>query len=153
MARTRTRRQAGFTFIEAIITLVVFGIMTSVLVWRSGPALERAKVGRAASVIVADLQYAQAMAARQRKPVAVVVSPATQAYVIRDAASATVFRERYLGMDTDYDVESITVTPSNTLDILPYGAPKQATTFTVELHGTQLQVKITGAGQVRIVKP
>lgn len=148
-----SHHRAGFTLLEAVIVLVVLGIMTSVVIWRSGPAVTRAKVARAASVVAADLQYAQAMAARQRKPVAVVVTTATQAYVIRDAATATVFRERYLGANTDYGVESMTVTPSSTLEILPNGMPKQTTNFTVTLQGAQREVKITRAGQIRIVKP
>ena len=105
----------------------------------------------AASVVAADLQYAQLLAARQRKLVVVIVTSATQSYVIRDRANATiVFRTRYLGTDTSYNLDTFSSTATS-LEIFPTGVTRSTTTFTVGLNGYQKQVKFTKAGQIRIL--
>lgn len=143
------RHDPGFTLIETIMVLVVFGIVVSVAVYRMGPGIERARVSRAAAVFAADLQYAQMVAARQRRPVAVIVTPAVQGYQIRDSQSTTVFRERFIGPDTDYGIGSVTASPS-TIEIFPNGVTSQTATITLDLNGQRKQVRYTRAGQIRV---
>lgn len=147
--RSRPATIGGFTYIEVLIVLLIFGAIVSLAYYRTGPALERARVNRVAALLAADLQYAQVVAARQRRPVAVIVTPSVQAYQIRDAQSTTVFRERYVGPDTDYGIETLTVSPT-TVEIYPNGATAQTVTFTVGLNGRLKVVKFTRAGQIRV---
>lgn len=139
----------GFTLLEVLIVLVVFGIVVSVAVYRTGPALERARVNRVASLLAADLQYAQVVAARQRRPVAVIVNPSVKAYLIRDTRSTTIFRERFVGPDTDYGIDSLSAAPA-TIEVFPNGVTVQTVTFTVGLGGAIKQVRFTRAGQIRV---
>lgn len=143
------RGRAGFTIIELAMALAVFGVITAIAVLRTGPALERARVNRAAAVVAGDLQYAQLVAARQRRPVAVVVSPGAQAYLIRDTQSATVFRQRGVGPGTDVGIDSLAVAPA-TVTVFPNGLMAQTTTFTIGFHGHVKRVRVTRAGQIRI---
>lgn len=145
------RRRSGFTILELIVVVTLVGLLSSLAIWRLAPALSRAKVRRAASVMAADLQYAQMIAARQRQPVVVLVNTSLKMYLVRDRAGTTVYRERFLGPDTDYDVQSLTASPSATVELFPNGVATQTTTFTMDLNGYQRQVKLTRAGQVRIV--
>ncbi len=146
--------RTGFTLIEALLVVVIIGILIAVGVWRMGPALERAKVRRVISVMAGDLQYAQLMAARDRQPVVFIVIPSAQAYLIRSRTdSTTIYRERFIGPDTDYAAETLSASPGNTLEIYPNGVARQTTTFTVGRNAYQRQVRITRAGQIRIVTP
>jgi type II secretion system protein H len=143
----------GFTLIELLVTLTIIGIVTSVAVWRTGPALDRAKVRRAAATLAVDIQYAQMVAARQRAPVVLIANTGLRSYLIRDRASATVFRERFMGPDTDYQVETMSVSPTTTIEIFPNGVTTQTVTFTLDLGNESRQVKLSRAGQVRVLLP
>jgi type II secretion system protein H len=142
---------AGFTMLELVVVVTIVGLLASLAIWQLAPALSRAKVRRAASVMAADLQYAQMIAARQRQPVVVLVNPSLKMYVVRDRAGTTVYRERFMGPDTDYDVQNMSASPSTSVELFPNGIATQTTTFTMDLNGYQRQVKLTRAGQVRLV--
>ncbi len=135
------------------IVITVLGIITTIAIWRMSPALERARVRRAASVLAGDLQYAQVLAARQRAPVVVITQSATQAYLIRNRAGTQIYRQRFIGPDTDYGLQTLTASPSTSIEVFPNGAATQTTTFTLGLAGYQRQVRLSRAGQVRLVTP
>lgn len=139
--------------IEMVVVVTIIGLLASLSVWQLAPALTRAKVRRAASVLAADLQYAQMIAARQRAPVVLLVNPSLKMYVVRDRSGTTVFRERFMGPDTDYDVQTLSASPSTSVELFPNGIATQTITFTVDANGYQRQVKLTRAGQVRFVTP
>ena len=143
----------GFTLIELIVTLTIIGIVTAAAVYSIGPALDKAKVRRAAATLAVDIQYAQMVAARQRAPVVLIANVGLRSYVIRDRGSTTVFRERFMGSDTDYQVESMAVSPTSTIEIFPNGVTTQTVTFTLDLGEQSRQVKLSRAGLVRILLP
>jgi Tfp pilus assembly protein FimT len=136
-----------------ITVLVVLGILGIVSVAKLRPALEHAKVNSAASVLASDLQYAQLLAARQRKPVVVIVTSATRQYIIRDRpVGGTIFRTRYLGQDTDYSLDSLTTTaPSSRLEIFPTGVTVASSTFRLVLRGFSRTVRFSRAGQIKVL--
>ena len=141
--------QRGFTIIELVMVMVVSSIIASYAMLRVAPTLERARVRRSATLIATDLQYAQMLAARQRRPVVFITSEALRGYMIRDAASSTVYREAYLGDDTDYNLDELQADPA-TLEIFPNGVVRSAGNYTVRVNDVQRNVRITRAGQVRI---
>jgi prepilin-type N-terminal cleavage/methylation domain-containing protein len=148
-----TRLTGGFTLIEMVIAITVVGILIAVSIWRIVPAVERAKVRQATSVIAADLRYAQMVAARQHRPVVVIVTPAVQGYMIRDRNGTTIFRTRLLGPDTDYGVQDLSSTPANAVEVFPSGVTPQTTILTVKNDSYERKVRITRAGHVRILNP
>jgi type II secretion system protein H len=149
MASLRTR--TGFTLIEIAIVLAVMAILSAAAFWRMGPGIQRAKVNRSASTLAADLQYAQMIAARQRRPVVLITSEAVKSYMIRDATTATIYRERYLGQDTDFGLDSLLATPT-AVEIFPNGVVRNTATFVVALSEHSRNVRITRAGQIRITQ-
>ena len=130
---------------------MVLGILSVVSYVRLQPALEHGKVNSAGAVLASDLQYAQFVAARQRQPVVVILTPATQSYVIRDRADAArIFRSRYMGADTDYNLDEFSAT-SSSLEIFPTGVTRSTTTFTLGLGGYRRAVRFSKAGQIRVL--
>ena len=145
------KSRTGFTLVELVVVLAVMAILTAVAIWRLGPSIRRAKVHRSASTLAADLQYAQLVAARQRKPVVIIFSEPLKSYLIRDSDSATVFRERYLGQDTEFGLDVFEANPT-TVEIFPNGVLRSAADFTVEINGYGRNVRISRAGQIRITR-
>jgi prepilin-type N-terminal cleavage/methylation domain-containing protein len=148
LARPRGKSR-GFTFAEVLMVIGIIGILTSLAYWRMGPGLVQARVNRAAWLLAADLQYAQLMAARQRRPVVVIVVESTRSYAIRDRATAEIFRQRDLGDGTEFQVDSLEATPT-TIEIFPTGVTAGNVTFRIGLAGHEREVRLTRAGQVRI---
>lgn len=146
----RRGRSSGYTFIELAVVLAIVSVLTALAYWRMGPGLMQARVNRAAWTIAADLQYAQGKAARERRPVVMIVTPSLRSYTIRDQATAEVFRERFLGADTDFQLDSLIASPSSSLEVFPTGVVRETTTFRVTLGGYDRAVRVTRAGQIRI---
>jgi Tfp pilus assembly protein FimT len=146
------KARGGYTVIEALIIVVVLGILLVIAYQRMGPALEHAKVNRAAAVLASDLQYARMVAVRSRRPVAVIVMTSVKGYIIRERNGAIVYRERFLGPGTEFGLERFSSSPGSSVEIFPNSVAAATTTFTLGLAGYQRQVKISRAGQVRIVR-
>jgi Tfp pilus assembly protein FimT len=133
------------------LAVLILGIMSVFSYVKLRPVLEHSKVNGAVAVVASDLQYAQFLAARQRTPIVVIVTPATKSYVIRDRADATrIFRTRYLDSNTDYSLDSLSAT-SASMVIFANGITSASVTFTPWLNGYSRQVKFTKAGQIRIL--
>ena len=148
----RFSNEYGYTLIELWIGVFMLGLLALMSYTRMRPALEHAKVNGAASIVAADIQYAQLLAARQRKPVVMVLNTTNKSYVIRDRANASLlFRTRYLGTDTDNGLDALLVIPSTTIVVFPTGVTSATSTFTVGLKGYQRQVRFSRAGQVRVL--
>ena len=142
--------RAGYTMVEMAIAVVVFGILLSMALIKMRPAVNQARVERAATVIAMDLQYAQMLAVRQRAPVAVIVDNALKSYIIRLRDSSLTFRDRFFGQDTEYLLDSLAATPPSVV-MFPNGVAAATTTFSLGRDGYTRQVRLSRAGQVRII--
>ena len=150
---SRITRIDGYTLIEMVLVMVIAGILLAVGVARLAPALEHANVRAAANVVAGDLQYAQVLAVRYRKPISVIVASATKQYLIRDRDDATkVYRTRLLGPDTDFGLDELTSSPTS-VELFPNGIARETMVMTLGLNGFQRNVRLTRAGQIRILAP
>ncbi len=150
----RIARIGGYTLIEMVIVIAIAGIVTSFGVVRLAPALEHANVRAAANVVAGDLQYAQILAVRYRKPIAVIVASSTKQYLIRDRADPSiVYRTRLLGPDTDFGLDELTFSPSSSVELFPNGLARETVVMTLGLNGFKRNVRLTRAGQIRILAP
>jgi prepilin-type N-terminal cleavage/methylation domain-containing protein len=144
-------QSAGYTLIETAMAIAVLGIVLSFAWLRMGPAMSQSRVRGAATVLAADLQYAQMLAIRQRRPVAVIVDNSVRSYIIRLRDTAVTFRDRFLGQDTEYRLDSLRASPASVV-LLPSGVVTSATTtFTLRRGAYTRHVRLTRAGQVRIL--
>lgn len=140
----------GYTIIELVMAIAILGILLSLALIRMTPALNQARVQRAATVIATDLQYAQMLAVRQRAPVAVIVDDALKSYIIRMRDTSLTFRDRFFGQDTEFLLDSLAAAPPSVV-MFPNGVAAATTTFTVQRGGFTRRVRLSRAGQVRIV--
>jgi len=147
----RSTRRGGFTLLEVLVVLTIMVILAGLGGVQLVSGFEHAKVRRTAAILSADLQYAQGLAARQRKPVVVIFNPSLRFYIIRDRGSAVVYRQRFVGDETDYGVETLTSNPSSAVEFFPNGAARTTTTFTIGVKSYQRQVRLTQAGQIRLL--
>lgn len=146
-----TASRGGYSLIELLFAIVLMGILVSMSIVRLTPSVQHARVNRAANVVVGDLQYAQLLAVRQRRPVVLLVDNSLKSYIIRMRDTALAFRNQYFGQDTDYLLDQFTATPSTTVQFFPNGVTTGTTTFTLAVGSYTRHVRVTRAGQVRIV--
>lgn len=140
----------GYTMVEMVIAIVVFGILLAIALIKMTPAVSQARVQRAATVIAMDLQYAQMLAVRQRAPVTVIVDNALKSYIIRMRDTALTFRDRFFGQDTEFLLDTLSASPASVV-MFPNGVAQATTTFTLGRDGYNRRVRLSRAGQVRIV--
>ena len=153
MRMNRTTKIDGYTLIEMVLVMVIAGLLMAVGIVRLAPALEHGNVRAAANVVAGDLQYAQILAVRYRKPISVVVASSTKQYLIRDRDDATnVYRTRLLGPDTDFGLDELTSSPTS-VELFPNGIARETMVMTLGLNGFKRNVRLTRAGQIRILTP
>ncbi len=149
----RTLGTAGFSVIELAVVTGVAGILLALAAYRFGPALEQAKARHAAAAVAADLQYAQMVAARDRQPVVVIVNSSLRLLMIRNRAGTTIYRQRFLGDDTEFGLDTFSASPVNSVEIFPNGVATQTMTYAATKGTNSRQIRLTRAGQVRVVYP
>ena len=153
MRKSRIGHCRGYTLIEAVLVIVIAGILMAMGVTQFAPTLVHSRVRAAANVVAGDLQYAQVLAARYRRPIAVVVATSTKQYLIRDRDNASnVYRTRMLGEVSEYRLDDLQATPT-TVELFPNGVNRETMTITLGLRGFERQVRMTRAGQIRIIVP
>ncbi len=152
MPKIRFLGHQGYTMVEMAVTLMVAGIVTTTGVVTLGPAVEHARVRSAVNVVAGDLQYAQVIAVRERRPISVLVEPDGMRIVIRDRdQTSNIYRVRSLGAGTDFSLDHLSTT-STSLEMFPNGLAGSTITITLGLRGFLRQVKVTRAGQIRIIR-
>lgn len=149
----RTSNRAGYTLVELAIVIAVAGVLMAIAAYRFGPALEQAKARHAASAIASDLQYAQMVAARDRQPIVVIINTSLRLMMIRDRGGSTIYRQRFMGADTEFGLTGLSASPSNSVEIFPNGVATQTITYTATRGGYTRQIKLSRAGQVRVLYP
>lgn len=154
----RLARPAGFTLVEIMMVLAVLGLLSAMGVWGLLPALEHEKVRSAAGIVMADLQYAQMVAARQREPVAVVFNESLRMYVIRQrGGGSTIYRERFLGEDSEYDLDAMEVftdgKKGTQVEIFPNGVASKTVTVMVGIKDYRRSMSMSRTGRVRMLAP
>jgi prepilin-type N-terminal cleavage/methylation domain-containing protein len=143
------RRIAGFTVIEMVIVVVVFGIMTAVAFPTISRITTHARVNQAAAVVAHDLSVAASNATRHRKPIRIMRGGDKKSIYMLDRVSGAVVSSRSLGPADAYSLDSVefSVAP---VDILPNGFTSRALTLTLWSAGYSRQVTMSRAGWVRV---
>lgn len=114
-------------------------------------ALNHARVNRAANVVAAQFYLAQSMAGRQHRPVTVLVSPGAKTITISDAVSDSTLLVRSFGGGSEFNLLALSASPA-TVYIVPSGMASASVTVTVGDASYQQQVRMSRAGQIRILR-
>ena len=75
-----SRPRAGFTFVELVLVIMLFGVLAGVAAPRYQEAIAAVNLGAAAKRVAADLRRARSVATTTATPVTVTFDPATASY-------------------------------------------------------------------------
>lgn len=128
-----------------LIVAVVIGALTPSVLRQ----IEHARINRAANVIAADFLQIQTMAGRQQAPLRMVVDVTLKTISI-NLTSGTTLSVRRLGTDTEFKIGTLAASPTSVL-VLPSGMASTQITITVTTSGYSKQIRMSRAGQVRIL--
>jgi type II secretory pathway pseudopilin PulG len=150
--RCPTPWPAGFTIFEAMMVLLIVLTVVAALTPGVSRTLTHARVNRAANVVAAQFYMAQSMAARQHRPVTMLVSPGAKTITISDAVPPNaVFLVRHFGSDSEFNLLALSAVPANVY-ILPSGMASSGDTVFVGDASYSQKVYMSKAGQIRILR-
>lgn len=143
------RNRRGFTLPEAMIVVVVLGVMFSISLPRFNETTRQRRVVSAATTLNADIPVAFSLAARQRKPVTLTYDAASGEMRVTDRLTGTLYHRRPLRSTSEFKTDSVTMTPSS-VQIFPNGV--SSAPFTVRLfNGTFVrQLTVSRSGHTRV---
>jgi hypothetical protein len=138
-----------------MVILIIFVVVAS-LIPKVSQTLGHSRVNRSAYVVAADFLLAQSMAARQHSPVNVqIVSTSVDSMLalkIINAANGKVLRTDYFDKkNSDFKLAAFSAAPASA-QLMPNGTASVSMVVTVGGADYYHQVRITLAGQVRIIK-
>ena len=129
-----------------IIVLVVVGSMLPT----ANRQIAHARVNQAANVGAADFYLAQGVAGRMRRPVLVAADLTAKTISIKTMTDSLIQR-RYYGTEGEFKLTVFSAAPLQ-VQVLPNGMTNATITVTFGNGTYQRQVRISRAGQVRILR-
>jgi len=150
--RCRNATQSGFSIIEAVMVLVIVLVVVGSMLPSMQSLMKHSRINRAVGIASADFYLAQSLASRAREPVKVTVNGATRTVTLRVARTDSLLLTRYYGTEGEFQVDSLSASPSSVL-VLPSGMASATMTVSIGKAATfQRQVKLSRAGQIRIIR-
>lgn len=110
----------GFTLMEALVVVILLGIVATIGLPNLTRSMKRTRSDRALMVIKGDMENAFALASRQGKPVKVDFNTSQLGYAVRDRSTNQLLFERRFGGETPFGAKGMWVS-SATVTIFPSG--------------------------------
>lgn len=145
---TRYPGRAGFTLYEALMVLIIVGVVVAALMPSVSRQVTRARINRGAYVVAADFLMAQSQASRQHAPVRISFDVTTKQITLSDASTGTVLQTRRLGADSEFKIPTMTASQT-AIVVLPNGTTSQSVLITLAGPSLTRNVSCSRAGQVR----
>jgi prepilin-type N-terminal cleavage/methylation domain-containing protein len=121
MRHSPSRRRSGFTLLELLITLSVFGAVALISVRGVGDTLRRERVSKVSAILATDIEQGFSIAARQRLPVRMMIDRTNNTFTIVDRNTPTlIYKTRSFARSGEYAVDSV-ASNRDTIDIMPNG--------------------------------
>lgn len=151
--RFRLSARSGFTLMEALIVVILLGVISSMALPSIARSMTSTRADRAAYTVVADIEAAFALAARERMPVLLEIDSINQRIVIRDRATSKILQQRsYSPTESDFGLTRLATNGSN-LTIFPNGLASSAFTVYAYANQSQRAVRVRRTGQMRVTLP
>lgn len=112
--------------------------------------LVHARINRAAGVVAADFYLAQSLAAKARAPVKVVFDATARTAFIQ-LRNDSVLQRRYYGTESEFKLSSFSASPTQ-VQVLPNGMTNGTVTVTLTDGEYTRQVRMSRAGQIRVLR-
>ena len=144
--------RAGFTVMELLIVVSCIGILMAIVAPKFYQITGRYRLDEATMMTASDLRQAVSLAAREQKPVTILLETSSR-YVVKDRATSpadTVRLRRNMQFSRDAGARSVSFSPSS-VTVFPNGVLDAALTVTLASDGYSRQVTMSAAGQVRVV--
>lgn len=133
---SNTHKSNGFSLVELMVVLVVFGIVVGLAVPTIGGFMRSARLKGAANTVEADLHYARSLASSERKTCAVVW--AANSYAVVHFAPPETLRTRTLP-------RGVTCAASDTASFYAWGLTDPITITISDSHKAQvMHLRTTG---------
>jgi prepilin-type N-terminal cleavage/methylation domain-containing protein len=143
-------RRRGYSLTEMLVVIIVIGVVSAMAIPNMTNTMGTARADRAATVVKNDVQSAFSLAARQRKPVEIVLNTSNQSYTVRDRATSTVLFTRMLGGgESPYGVTGLSGT-STTVTLFPNGLAQGAFTIRITIGNSTRRIVVSRAGLIRV---
>ena len=152
-ARPAHRTRAGFTMIEILAVVIIFGVLVTVAMPKVQGIMRISRVNAAAAIVAGDFNHAYTLAARSRRPVRLTCNEAGTGYTITDRDNpAEVMVARSVGTDKDMKITEGTCSAAS-VDFFPNGLASSAFDITLVSVDEGRLVSMTRVGKVRITRP
>jgi len=116
----RPRRRAGFTLIEALVVVILIGILATMALPNVTRSMKRIRSDRALTVIKGDMENAFSLAARQGRPILIAFDTDVRSYEVKDRATNAVIFTRHFGSASPYGTKGMWVSNA-TVTVFPSG--------------------------------
>jgi prepilin-type N-terminal cleavage/methylation domain-containing protein len=144
------RARRGYSLLELLIVMMVMGVMTRLSMGKVHALMSQQRVVYAATAIQNDLEAAFQIAARNRKPVQIQWTAATQQFAVTDRSGTMYYRKTNLGKQA-YGFSDTAVTVSQSpLQVFPNGLAASDLLITLKLNGVMKKLHMTRTGLVQI---
>jgi Tfp pilus assembly protein FimT len=144
------RARSGYTVAELIIVMSLIGLAMTLVLPSIGRTVAQVRLQRAATLVASNVQLAQSLASRQRRPVRLSVDTRQKVMRVRDYTNpATVYAEQRFDETSENAVSRLEVTDTSVV-IYPSGLYAQQISFTLTTANKRRAVHVSRAGQIRI---
>ena len=144
------RARSGYTVMELIIVMSLIGLVAAFILPSMGRTLAQVRLQRAAAMVASNVQLAQSLASRQRRPVRLSVDAAQKVIRVRDYTNpATVYAEQRFDGTAENAVGRLEVTDTDIV-IYPSGLYAEPFAFTLTTADKRRVIRVSRAGQIRI---
>ena len=135
---------------EAVVVLLVVLVIVATLTPAVARQVAHSRINRAASICAADFYMAQALAARNRQPVRVVFDSSAKTASLKLPNDSLLLVRPY-GTQSEFKLPSFSASPG-VVQVLPSGMTNGTITVTLSDGSFKRQVRMSQAGQIRILR-
>lgn len=146
------QRRPAFSLLEVLIFLVILGTLTAIALPRMKRDSSQRRVEAAAFAVTADVEAAFSLAARGRRPMRLTYNASSGELRAADRTAGTVHRRRPLRSSSEFQLDSVAMTPA-TVDFYPNGVATAGFTIAMKNGAHERRVVVTRTGLTRVVVP